>query len=293
MAQQQTLGEMVTDSSEYKALVAGDAEKIEFMVDAQMPYALFSGMTQHRSNVLDLIPFIRTTQDKVKFDSEVPVKNEAGLFDGGTTTDKSAELCRRGMFIQVAKSALNDLLDIQSRINGGMSTQLSRRIQSDVFGGPVPAGVEYVHLPEDVDPPMVGVRDIPLDSINTLDATEGQPEGGFVEPLQMLERAVEMVKHEGDAQADAVAMNSQTLAWIKSDTAKISGTPVMVCNALPKEVVVLGDFANHTAIRYNHIRVRIAPVPDIGRYNIFVDLKFTFYVRRPLAFCVVNLGYVG
>ena len=150
-----------------------------------------------------------------------------------------------------------------------------RRIQSDIVGGAPPAA-EYVGTPVNATQ-VTGFLDIAAANINTID-------GAGVNQIAALEDGAEMVYRLGEAEADAIAINSQDWTDIKklqSTTGSfvlrgaasplwapvvraIDEWPVVLCNALPRRTVIIGAFAEHCAIRDRQaVQVRISEAQGV------------------------------
>ena len=355
---EKSLAQSLVESDEFQKLVRGETKSLVFVKDMGLK-TLFETITSGAANsvsaesvrsgdyvslprtrvtLLDIIPQLPTTNAQIKYDREsVNLSNAAALTQGDIYQESQfrideavATVVRRGTFIQTSEEALEDIPDLQGRLNGSLMRQLQRRIQSDIIGGaPLPAA-EYVGTPVD-DTNIEGLLDIAAGTTNVLDGNLNQPSGTFINPFTLVEQAMAMVYSNGEADADAIVMHSNDwvqVATLQSTTGSfiargalngaagatemsLNGIPVVLCNALPENTVLVGDFSNHAVIRDRQsVRVRIqeamgvpsqvvdasqptatilsvATAPN-GRYNIFTDARFAYYTRRPLAFCRIT-----
>ena len=281
-----------------------------------------------RVTLLDIIPQLPTTERNVAYDREI--KNESAMdrvFEGGiyqesefTMYGDTANIVKTGAFIQVSEELLADMPEIRARLNTALVEQMARRLQSNVIGNdPIPAA-EYVGSPADISA-VTGILE--ETSINTIDGNTGAGSGNFHNPYSLIQQAIEVIYRTGEADATAIAMNSQdwvmyatlqtttgafvargSLNGLAGETQRmIEGIPVVLCNALPNNTVLVGDFANHCVIRDRQsVQVRIQEAQSFqvaalstnvhtnpsGRFNIYVDARMGFYVRRPQAFCSIT-----
>ena len=246
-----------------------------------------------------------------------------------TIEERSVDVIKSGTYIQTSEELLGDAPEMRARIGGALMSQLYRRSQNDIIGGvPIPAA-EYVGTPTN-NAGIIGFLDIPSANINELDTHTGLSSGEKKNEVEAIEEAVEMVYRVGVAEADGLVMNSQD--WLKMKTLQsttgnfilrganaplwepvrrmIDEWPVILCNALPAGTVLVGAFREHSMIRDRQsvqVRVQEAQAIEIpagntavtvqtkpsGRFNIFADVRFAFYVRRGVAFTrVTNFGIV-
>ena len=285
-----------------------------------------------RVTLFDVIPQIPTTATVVKFDRETKNESAAAPIAQGAVYAESAfqideiaiDVSKVGTFIQVSEEVLDDVPELRARLDGSLMGQLMRRVQSDIVGGvPIPAS-EYVGTPVN-NANVTGFTE--LTGINAIDGNAGQASGEFINQIRLLEEAQEVVYRVGEADADAIVMNSQdwyavtslqsttgafiargALSGIADPTAMmVAGLPVILCNALPQHTVLVGAFREHSAIRDRQaaqVRIQEAQhVPSVtvsanataitqtqptGRFNIFADARFAFYARRASAFCQIT-----
>ena len=222
----------------------------------------------------------------------------------------------------MSEELLSDRPEMRARMDGSLTQQMLRRVQSDIMGGaPIPAS-EYVGTPTN-STDVVGFLDVPNADINLIDGNAGANSGEFRNPITVIEEAVEMIYRVGEAEADAVVMNSQD--WVRVKTLQattgafilrgalapisqavpraIDEWPVILCNALPEHTMIVGAFGEHCAIRDRQsLQVRIQEALSVpvaganvtvhteptGRFNIYADARYAFYVRRGLAFTRVT-----
>ena len=278
-----------------------------------------------RVTLLDLIPQLPTEYPVVKYDVEV--KNEsamASIAQGAVYQESefqvdeiSVDVGKSGAFIQTSEELMQDRPMFRQRMDTSLMQQLYRRVQSDIIGGvPIPAA-EYVGTPT-ANTAITGFLDLTnTTQINLIAASAGD------NPIQSLEEGAEMVYRIGEAESDALLMNSQD--WVKMKTLQsttgnfilrganlplwspvqrqIDEWPVVLCNALPPGTVLIGAFSQFCAIRDRQsVQVRIqeaqqVPVGAIntpvftqpsGRYNIFADVRYAFAVTRGLAFTKIT-----
>ena len=273
-----------------------------------------------RVTLLDVVPQIPTTERVVKYEVEsvnesnvAPVAQGAVYLESNFRYDESSvNVGKIGAFINVSEEALDDVADLRSRMDGALRNQMLRRIQSDIIGGaPIPAA-EYVTAPSD-NAGITGFTQVT--GINTID-------GATINPFTVLEQAGEVIYRVGEADADAIVMNSQDwvqVATLQSTTGSfvvrgalsgvadpinmtLNGLPVILCNALPVNTALVGAFRDHSVIRDKQsVQVRIQEAPIVtalnsptspsGRFNIYTDARYAFYVRRPAGFCTItNFG---
>ena len=278
-----------------------------------------------RVTLLDLIPQLPTEFPVVKYDVEVKNESNAGPIAQGTVYQESAfqvdeisvDVGKSGTFIQVSEEVMQDRPLFRLRLDTSLLQQLFRRVQSDIIGGvPIPAA-EYVGTPT-ANATITGFLDlVNTTGINFIDAQTGD------NPITRIEEAAEMVYRIGEAEADAILMNSQdwtkmkvlqsttgafilrgALAPLAAPVARaIDEWPVVLCNALPAGTVIMGSFGSYCAIRDRQaaqVRIQEAqqvPVGAInvpvftqpaGRYNVFTDVRYAFAVTRGLAFTKIT-----
>ena len=241
--------------------------------------------------------------------------------------EKSASVVKRGAYIQVSEELLMDEAEIRARLAGALTAQFLRRVQNDIIGSsPLPAS-EYVGAPTDASD-IEGFLDVT--GVPELDGNAGQDPGSHIALYTLIAQARERVWRSGEADADAIVMTSQDWAEYQTEQSTIGsyiargalqGTanapmmmiddlPVILCNALPEHRVLVGAFGEHCALRdRQQVQVRISEaqhVPSVavtsmstatvntvpsGRFNIYVDGRYTFYIRRPSAFVeILNFG---
>ena len=290
-------------------------------------------LARTRVTLLDVVPQLPTDQHVVKYDRESV--NDSAAYELGQgdvysesafrINEATATVVKRGAFIQVSEELLADAPEMRARLNGALAQQLLRRIQSDIVGGaPAPAS-EYVSGPSD-DTDVDGFLDLTnITEINFVSGNVGAMAGTFHNPFTVIQQGIEQVYRNGEAETNAIVMNSQD--WVQVITLQsttgsfiaqgsgagmadpvrqeIGGIPVILCNALPNNTVILGDFTNHAVLRDRQaVQVRIQEAQAVtlsgspanttvntrpsGRYNIYVDARFAFYVRRGLAFTKID-----
>ena len=283
-----------------------------------------------RVTLLDIIPQVPTTDPVVKYDEEVLNESAVAAIAQGAVyeesafqyDEKSVNVAKIGAFINVSEEALDDEPELQARLDGSLRNQMMRRIQSDIIGGvPIPAS-EYVGTPTD-NTNFTGFTE--LTGVNVIDAVAqpGQMTGDVANHFSLLEQAREVVYRLGMTEADAIVMNSQDWLQLKTlqtttgafvirgalsalyDPAamQIDGLPVVLCNALPNNTVLVGAFREHAVIRDRQsVQVRIQEAQNVtipsgggsaqtepsGRFNIYTDARLAFYVRRPSAFARIT-----
>ena len=283
-----------------------------------------------RVTILDIIPQLPTTQNIVRFDRETKnLSNVERIAQGAvysesqfTIEEDNATVTKSGAFIQVSEELLEDAPEMRSRLDGNLTSQMMRRIQDDIIGGAPVNDTEYVGTPTN-NTDIEGFLDIPNAQINRIDGNAGASSGEYNNPIDMVENAVEAIYRNGEADADAILMNSQD--WLKITQLQattgqyiargalqpismpveraINDLPVVFCNALPAGTVIVGAFRDHCAIRDRQsVQVRIqeaqnVPVGSInthvqtqpsGRFNIYTDARYAFYVRRAFAFARIT-----
>ena len=278
-----------------------------------------------RITLLDIIPQAETMFPVVKYDNEVLNESNVQNVAQGAVYQESAftineatvDVSKSGAFIQVSEEAMQDRADLQARLNGSMMMQLMRRVQDDIIGAAALVNPgEYVGTPT-VNANVTGFLE--TTGINTIDGTS-------VNQIAALHNASELVYRVGQAEPTAIVMNSQDWASMKNLQATtgtfvvpgannalydgvrmaLDGMPVVLCNALPANTVLVGDFANHCMLRDRQaaqVRIQEAqaiPVGAInttvyaapsGRFNVYCDVRYAFYVRRAAAFTsITNFG---
>ena len=284
----------------------------------------FEMLPRTRVTVFDIIPSAPTSSPSVKYDAEVVNLSAMDAIAQGAVYEESAfridevsvDVGKSGAFIQVSEELMEDMPEFRARIDGSLMQQLMRRSQADIIGGaPIPVG-EYVGGAPTNNAGVTGFLDVPAANINVID-------GSSMNQISVIEDGAEAVYRLGQGEADAILMNSQDWAGMKklqSTTGSfilrganaplaapveraIDEWRVVLCNALPQGTIIIGDFANHCMIRdrqaaqvriqeAQQVPVGLASVPVFtqpsGRYNVFADVRYAFYVRRGLAFCRIT-----
>ena len=279
----------------------------------------FEMLPRTRVTIFDIIPQASTSNPSVKYDAEVLNQSAMAAIAQGAVYQESAfridevsvDVGKSGAFIQVSEELMNDMPEFRARIDGSLMQQLMRRSQDDIIGGvPINDG-EYVGTPV-ANAGVVGFLDVPAANINVID-------GSGLNQISVIEDGAEMVYRLGQGEADAILMNSQDWAGMKklqSTTGSfilrganaplsapveraIDEWRVVLCNSLPQGTVIIGDFANHCMLRDRQAaQVRIQEAQQVpvvganvpvftqpsGRYNVFADVRYAFYVRRGMAF---------
>lgn len=288
-----------------------------------------------RVTLLDIIPQISTDQAAVKYDEETKNLSGAAPVAQGATyqqsqftiEEKSIDVGKSGVFIQVSEEALQDRPQLQNRMNSNLMAQQYRRIQADIIGGDLQNTDEYIGGAAN-NTGVTGFLDIADNRLNVIDGNAGETTGNYRNPITLLEEGAEMVYRVGEAEASAVLMNSQD--WVKVKTLQsttgsfvlrganaplwmpaermIDEWPVVLCNALPPGTVIIGDFMNHCAIRDRQsVQVRIQEAQAVvvdgnaqtvqtqpsGRFNIYSDVRYAFLVYRALAFTKITDFFVA
>ena len=231
-----------------------------------------------RVTLLDIIPQLPTTEAQIKYDRETKNLSNIQPIAQGAIYQQSefqieevfATVYKSGAFIQVSEELLADAPEIRARLDGALMSQMMRRIQADIIGGTPVQAAEYVGTPAN-NANVVGFLDVASANINEID-------GMGVNQVAALEDGAEMVYRIGEAETDAIVMNSQD--WV--DMKKLQATtgsfilrganspltapvarqidewPVVLCNALPRRTVLIGAFADHCTIRDRQaVQVRI------------------------------------
>ena len=284
-------------------------------------------LARTRVSLLDLIPQEPTTDAVVKYDEEVSNLSAASAIAQGAVyaesafryDERSVSVSKSGCFINVSEEALADVPELRARLENALNEQMLRRIQDDIIGvtaGPVNSS-EYQTTQRANNTNITGFLE--LVGIQTIDGNAAQMTGEFLNPYTLLEQAAERIWRVGQADADAIVMTSQD--WLQISTLQtttgafvargadspiavptprvISGLPVVLCNALPENTVLVGSFGDHASIRdRQQVQVRIQeaqtatalnqPTKPSGRFNIYADARYAFYARRPSAFCTIT-----
>ena len=348
------LADELFSSAEYKSLMEGDIKSMTFKTDMRLKTLFetttggaadtvsvesvrdgdFVPLARTRVTLLDLIPQRPTEFPVVQFDAEVLNESNVGVIAQGAAysesrfriDERTSAVVKVGAYIQVSEELLSDRAEMRSRIDTSLRTQMLRRIQSDIIGGAPSPASEYVGTPV-ANASITGFLDIATADINTIDGNAGAAAGTHINEYELIERAQEVVYRNGEADADAIVMNSQdwldyvtlqtttgsfvargALAPLSDATPPaIAGLPVIFCNALPVNTVLVGAFGDHAMIRdRQQVQVRIQEaqrIPSVavasnattatstvpaGRFNIYTDGRFAFYTRRGLAFCTIT-----
>ena len=315
-----------------KELFASDSNVADNVNVESIRTGDFVMLPRTRVTILDIIPQIMTTEHTIKYDREIKnLSNMAPIAQGGiyqesefTIEEDTANVVKIGSFIQVSEELLEDRPEIRARMNGSLGMQMMRRLQSDVVGSttPLPAA-EYVGTPTN-NASTTGILE--ETSINTMDGNAGAGSGNYHNPVTLIQEAIELCYRVGEADASAILMNSQDWVMVATQQSttgafiargallgiapptmqEVEGLPVVLCNALPNNTVIVGDFANHSVIRDRQsVQVRMQEAQGFqvsalntdvmtspsGRYNIYADARAAFYVRRPQAFTsITNYG---
>ena len=250
-----------------------------------------------------------------------------------TIEEKSVNVDKSGTFIQVSEELLQDRPEMRRRMDGSLMSQLMRRIQGDIVGGTTLANATEYIAGAAANANIAGFLDIPDANTNVLNTQTGLMSGEKKNEIESIEEGAELVYRNGIAESSAMLMNSQDWTKVKtlqSTTGSfvlrganaplwmpvermIDDWPVVLCNALPVGTVIIGDFVNYCAIRDRQsVQVRIQEAQSIavpaataltnsvtvqtapsGLFNIFADVRYAFYVTRPLAFTrITNFGIV-
>ena len=352
-----SLASELFETEEYKSLASGDIKQMGFKADIGLKTLFettttgaadtvsvesvrdgdFVPLPRTRVTLLDIIPQRSTEYPVVKYDAEVLNESNVQVIAQGEAYSESrfriderlATIIKAGAYIQVSEELLADRQEMRARIDTSLRNQMLRRIQSDILGGvPIPAA-EYVGTPVN-NATITGILDIGASDINTIDGNAGLSAGNHINEYELIERAQEVIYRNGEADADAIVMNSQdwldyvtlqtttgafvargSLAPLSEPTPPmIAGLPVIFCNALVQNTVLVGAFRDYAVIRDRQsVQVRIQEaqrIPSVavasnatsatttipaGRFNIYIDGRYTFYARRGLAFCTLtNFG---
>ena len=283
-----------------------------------------------RVTLLDIIPQLETDQPSVKYDAETKNESAMDVVAQGDVykeslfqiDEKTIEVGKSGGFIQVSEELLADRPEMQARLDGSLMSQLMRRIQYDIVGhGTLPTG-EYRTTPASDTPGAANSHVTGLLELTAPNLVNGTGKNR----IEVIEEAAELIYRNGETEADAILMNSQDWVAIKNLQAttgsfilrgaaaplwemvprQIDEWPVILVNALPAGTVMVGDFGNFCAIRDRQAaQVRIMEAQQVimanagdkvgtrpsGRLNIYVDVRYAFYVRRELAFAkITNYG---
>ena len=285
-------------SEEYEALTEGSTKELIFDTDVNLK-ALFETtadsaadavsvesvrtgeyvtLPRTRVTLLDLITQLPTDDPQVPYDEETKNLSNVQVIAQGAPYQESefqiekkiATVYKSGAFIQVSEELLEDAPEIRARLDGSLQSQMMRRIQADIIGGAPINSAEYVGTPAN-NAGVVGFLDLAAAAINEID---GQAQN----QIAALEDGAEMVYRVGEAESDAVVMNSQdwvTMKKLQATTGsfilrganspltapvarQIDEWPVVLCNALPQGTVLIGAFAAHCAIRDRQaVQVRV------------------------------------
>ena len=319
-----------------KTLFATDASSAtnQYSIDS-VREDLYVPAPRTRPTILDIIPQLPTTERVVKYAEETVNQSNVFPISQGDpylesqfqVVEQSANVVKRGAFIQVSEELLMDEAEIRARLTGALTSQFLRRLQNDIVGGtPLPA-TEYVGSPANASD-ITGFLDHA--SLNTLDGNSGFASGTHMALYTAIAQARERVWRLGEADSDAVVIHSQDWAEYQTEQSTtgsyiargaLQGTanapmmmvddlPVILCNALPEHTVLVGAFGEHCALRdKQQVQVRISEaqhVPSVavasaataavntvpsGRFNIYVDGRYTFYIRRGSGYTrITNFG---
>ena len=271
-----------------KELFAGDSNAANTVNVESVRNGDFVMLPRTRVTLLDIIPQLPTTERIVKYDVEtVDLSNVDEVEQGGPylqsqfqINEAQAAVVKIGTFIQVSEELLEDEPEMRARLNTSLTNQMLRRVQSTVVGGvPIPAA-EYVGTPTDISA-INGFLDLTnTTGINYIDTHDLVATGEKANEYEMVERAVEQVYRIGEADSDAVVMNSQdwrnyvtlqttTGAFVArgalmgtdlETTMQIAGLPVILCNALASGTVLVGAFRDYSC----HSGQAVRPGQDSG-----------------------------
>ena len=285
-------------SDEYASLVDGDTKAMIFDSDVNLK-SLFETtldsatdavsvesvrtgeyvtLPRTRVTLLDIIPQLPTDDPQVPYDEETKNLSNVQVIAQGAQYQESefqiekkiATVYKSGAFIQVSEELLDDAPEIRARLDGSLRNQMLRRIQADIIGGVPVNASEYVGTPAN-NAGVVGFLDLPSADVNEIDGTG-------VNQVSALEDGAEMVYRIGEAESDAIVMNSQDWVAMKKLQAttgsfilrganspltapvarQIDEWPVVLCNALPQGTVLIGAFGDHCTIRDRQaVQVRV------------------------------------
>ena len=318
-----------------KQLFASDVNAADTVNVESLRTGEYEMLPRTQVTLLDIIPQLPTTERVVKYDSEI--KNLSAVADIAqgavyqesefTINELTTPVVKVGAFLQTSEELLDDAPETRARIDSNLRGQMLRRIQSIVVGGTPTNSTEYIagaRATSSID----GFMDLTANTgINFIDAHVGVPSGDKTSEYDLIEQSMEEVYRNGEAEADAIVMTSQSwrnYATLQTTTGayiargalvgtsgpvmrEIAGLPVVLCNALPANTVLVGAFGEHCAIRDRQdVQVRIqealsvpgrATSTDVvqteptGRFNIYTDARLAFYARRGLAFTrLTNFG---
>jgi HK97 family phage major capsid protein len=274
-----------------------------------------------RVTLFDIIPQLPTTEAQIKYDVETKnLSNVDPIAQGAIyqesefqIEERNATVYKSGAFIQVSEELMDDAPEIRARLDGSLRSQMMRRIQADMVGGVPVQAAEYVGTPAN-NANVVGFLDVPGANINELDGTG-------INAIAALEDGAELVYRLGEAETDAIVMNSQDWVDIKklqSTTGsfvlrganspltaavprQIDEWQVVLCNALPRRTVLMGAFNEHCTIRDRQaVQVRVqealgvpsqaAPVVGSNAAVAIVNTqptgRFNIYTDARLAFYI-------
>ena len=295
---ERSLSSEMMASEEFQAMVSGDTKAMIFDSDVGLK-SLFEttadsatdavsvesvrtgeyvALPRTRVTLLDIIPQLPTDNAQVAYDEETKnLSNVAPIAQGAIYQQsefqidkKTATVYKSGSFIQVSEELLADAPEIRARLDGSLQSQMMRRIQADIIGGVPINASEYVGTPAN-NAGVVGFLDLASSAVNEID-------GSSLNQVAVLEDGAEMVYRIGEAETDAIVMNSQdwvTMKKLQATTGsfilrganspltapvprQIDEWPVVLCNALPQGTVIMGAFTDHCTIRDRQaVQVRV------------------------------------
>lgn len=297
-----------------------------------MPIGDYVTLPRTEVTLLNLIPQIPTgPAAAVEYDRERTHLSGARSIAQGVAYTQSqyridkqnAKVAKVGTYIQVSEEIMEDMPELQARMNGSLMEDVSLRIQDELIGGTTLANPGEYITGSVFTGDIRGFLDLTNadDDVNVMDGNAAANTGEYLNPVTLLEQAAETIFRLGRANADAILMNSQDWTLIKTLQATtgafilrganaplwmpaqraIDEWPVVLCNSLAKGTVIVGAFGQHCTIRDRQsVQVRIMEAQAVdtsgttgvtvpaGLYNIYADARLAFYARRGSAFTQIT-----
>jgi HK97 family phage major capsid protein len=312
-----TLGEMFTDTPEFKNRRAGASQPISAEIGGVSLKTLLTTLTgfppevtrtgklvemvQQRPTIASLIPSVNTSQNSIKYMEEVLYDNQANAVAEGNAlaesglsfVERSVPVEKIGTFIPVTDEQLADIPQLQAIINNRLLLMLQQREDFYLLNG------------TGVSPEIQGFRTNAAIPVNPL-APDTRIDG--------VHKAIERVETAsgtatGVATVSGIVMHPTRWGEIMrakdtdgrymignpvtgADGTRLWGVPVTTTTAIPVTEALVGDFRMFSQIsRRTGIMVEAGYINDQfirGQNSVKITERIALEIYRATAFCRIT-----
>lgn len=246
------LMEELLESTGYQAVLRGERSTLEL----EIPRMPLSMMFNTFGTILDLVEDIPTTAQAICYDAEVKAPEGSEMQFG--TEERKAGLLRAEGRLNVSHEIMGERAEMIHQVAAILRNQIFQQVHQRV------AQTFLIPLSHEIN--------------------EYPQPGSW---LRFLEKANLDIQRNGKAEMDAAVMSPAFWRAMGRPIRQGGGLPIVLLDDLPDSMAIAGAFRDHCTIRSRPVaRVVLVPHGVNPRiYRLTVDARYTFYIRRGLAFC--------